>query len=268
MHSIDEIQDLLGDIDFVSRISRNLGSSTVALFAVFDDHGKDLLKLAGSGSLVTAGGLHGILTAAHVWEEVIKKAVKVGITRTDNIDHQYLMDVAAIVATVWKPTAPEDWSEHGPDLAFLRIPAVCVGEIQASQVFEHLDAPPKMLGVEGLECWFALGTPGELGVFTQVHASVEIRGEPVNPEYISGAVDYYEFETDTSSPGRPKSLGGCSGGGLWRVVVYSSPVTGKVDWAQRFKGVVFWEFPEKDGRRTIRCHGERSIAALVEKTKA
>lgn len=264
MPSLDEIQDLLHNVDLPSRIVRNIGSSTVALFALFHEHGKDRLELAGTGSLVNVAGLYGILTAAHVWEEGLKKAVKFGISRTENINHKYLLDVKAIVPTVLKPVANK-WGEYGPDLAFLPIPTVCVGEIQASQVFEDLKAPPKMLGVEALECWFAIGTPKELGTFTQGHASVAINGGRVNPEYVSGDADYYDFEVDTGSPGSPKSYGGYSGGGLWRVLVYSSPTTGKVDWAARLKGVIFWEFPDKDGRRTLRCHGQDSILSFVGK---
>jgi len=63
----------------------------------------------------------------------------------------------------------------------------------------------------------------------------------------------------------PKSFGGFSRGGLWRVLVYRSPVTGNVDWAQRLKGVIFRQFPIVDGRRIIRCHSSKSILGLVEK---
>ena len=49
------------------------------------------------------------------------------------------------------------------------------------------------------------------------------------------------------------------------VLVYRSLVTGNVDWAQRLKGVIFWQFPIVDGRRIIRCHSSKSILGLVEK---
>ena len=54
MCTLDEIESKLKSStdDLKLQIVRSLGSSTVALFAVFDDHGKDLLELAGSGSLV------------------------------------------------------------------------------------------------------------------------------------------------------------------------------------------------------------------------
>lgn len=249
------------DGDLLERIVRSLGSSTVALFAIYYVDSQERLKFAGTGTLAVVGKCHGILTAAHVWEEVLQSAAKVGITRTDKIDHRYPIDVKTIVPTVLKATS--EWDEHGPDLAFLRIPTEIVGEIEASQVFEFLQKPPKSLGVESLECWVAMGTPEELGTFTQTHASVEINGSLVKPQYVSGAPDYYEFEVDTKGPGIPNSYGGFSGGGLWRVLVYSSPSTGEVDWAQRLKGVIFWQFAPLGDRRVVRCHGQETIVLLL-----
>jgi hypothetical protein len=234
----------------------------VALFAVFDDHGMDLLKLVGSGSLVIINDSYYILTAAHVWEYV-QSAVKLGITLTDNISHKHLIDVAAIVPTTLKPDASA-WNKWGPDLALLRIPAENIGGIKAFLVFEDVKAPPRPLNVECLEGWVVMGTPGELGTFTQIHADVQIMGRFVEPQPQDHCdYDYFDFEMDSSSPGMPNSWGGLSGGGLWRILVYDSPETGKIDWAQRLKGVVFWQSPIKNGCRVVRSHGPKSIAAIA-----
>jgi hypothetical protein len=266
MSELSEIEAMLrGSGDLRQRIVRNLGSSTVALFAVFDSHGTDLLKLAGTGTLAVVDGLYGILTAAHVWEKVLKSAVKMGITLTDNINHRYLMDVSAIVATVFTDGS-DGWNEWGPDIAFLCIPSEFVGGIKAFQVFEDLKVPPQPPGVKSLECWVAMGTPEELGTFTQTHATVQISGDFVDPRsHFRGGHDYYDFEVDTQREGMPKNFGGFSGGGLWRVLVYHSPVTGKIDWAQRLKGVIFWQSPLVEGKRMIRCHGSKSILSTAEK---
>lgn len=254
---------LQGTGDLRERIARSLGSSTVALFAVSNSRGQDILKLVGTGTLVVVHDSYGILTAAHVWEEGLKSAVKLGITLTDNINHKCLMDVSTVVATIVRDSTSE-WNEWGPDIAFLRIPFEFVGGIKAFQVFENLKAPPKPLG-ECVECWVAMGTPKELGSFTQTHAEVQISGDFVHPRSQSrGEHDYCDFEIDTQREGVPKSFGGFSGGGLWKVLVYYSPTAGKVDWRQRLKGVIFWQFPLVEGRRTIRCHGHSSIQSLVE----
>jgi Trypsin len=264
--NLSEIETMLrGPGDLRQRIVRDLGGSTVALFGVVDSNGGDLLKLAGTGSLVVVSDSHGILTAAHVWDDALKSAAKVGITLTDNINHKCLIDVQAIVPTIIRPGS-SGWNEWGPDMAFLRIPSEFVGGIKAFQVFENLAKPPKTLNVESLERWVAMGTPKELGTFTKTHAEVQISGDFVDPRFhFRGEHDYYDFQVDTTRAGMPKSFGGFSGGGLWRVLVHRSPVTGKLDWAQRLKGVMFWQSPVVKGKRLVRCHGPRSLLALVEK---
>lgn len=254
-----EIEALLRGGDLLQRVVRNLGGSTVALFAIDYEHGSERLKFTGTGTLSVAGKYHGILTAAHVWE-VLRSAARVGITRTEKIDHRYAIDVATIVPTVFNGAAK--WDEFGPDLAFLRIPEKLVGEIEATQVFEPLQKPPQSLGVESLEFWVLMGTPEQFGTFTPTHASVEINGSLVDPQHLPGAPDYYDFEVDTSGDGTPSSYGGFSGGGLWRIHVYSSPLTGQIDWVQRLKGVIFWQFPTVNGRRVIRGHGHECILSL------
>jgi len=71
---------------------------------------------------------------------------------------------------------------------------------------------------------------------------------------------------DTTAADAPKSFGGVSGGGLWRILAYISPTTGKIDWLQRLKGVAFYEFPPKDGGRVLRCHGPSSLSAVTGET--
>jgi Family of unknown function (DUF6869) len=71
---------------------------------------------------------------------------------------------------------------------------------------------------------------------------------------------------DTTASDAPKSFGGVSGGGLWRILAYISPDTGKIDWLQRLKGVAFYEFPPKNGGRVLRCHGPSSLTAVTGET--
>jgi hypothetical protein len=109
-----------------------------------------------------------------------------------------------------------------------------------------------------------MGTPGELGTFTQIHADVQIMGRFVEPQpQDHGEYDYFDFEMDSSSPGMPKSWGGVSGGGLWRVLVYHSPETGKIDWAQRLKGVAFWESAIISSRCPTNDHLRAAEATVV-----
>jgi hypothetical protein len=75
-----------------NRIARDNWIYTVALFALFHTPEGDLLSLAGTGTLVASGDGHYILTAAHVWHEVLKKADKVGITLREVEIKEYARD--------------------------------------------------------------------------------------------------------------------------------------------------------------------------------
>ena len=260
MSSLKDIEtELLSTADLRQRIVRNLGSSSVAMLAL----GNNGVKFVGSGSLVFIGNSHYILTAAHVWDALQHSPI-LGITVTDNINHKFEIPVAAIVPTVLQPDKLA-WSEWGPDIALIRIPPEQIGGIEAFQVFEHPLASPKHLNVECVEVWVAIGAPGELGKFTPTHADLQISGRFVGPKPVThGQYDYFDFEMDSSAPEMPKSWGGMSGGGLWRVLVYHSPETGKIDWAQRLWGVIFWQFPLKNGYRIIRSHGQQSIKAVAK----
>lgn len=254
------------DTELLQRILRSVGSSSIALLALLDDHGKHVLELAGSGTLVIVKDTHYILTAAHVWEKVLKLALRLGITITDNINHKYWIDIKAIVPTICKPSRSQ-WDEWGPDLALLRIPTEYVGGIKAFQVFEDVTTPGKPLNVACLQYWVLMGTPKELGTFSPNHADLQISGFFVNPRYHRcGKHDYYDVLMDTSENHAPKSFGGVSGGGLWRILVYISPETRKIDWLQRLKGVAFYEFPRKNGARVLRCHGPSSLTAVTGET--
>jgi len=243
------------------RIVRSLCSSTVALFALFPGTGGARLEFAGSGTLVFTGASHCILTAAHVWEEVLKGAAKIGITRTDNINHRYLFPTVTIAPTLLRPDS--GWSEWGPDLALLRLPPHRVGEIRASQVFEDLKTPTKAPNFETIGCWVAMGVPAELGSFTATHAEVQIIGRFVLPQYHKRSeFDFYDFQMDTTTPYMPKSFDGLSGGGLWKVLAFRSPETGEIDWVQRLKGVIYFQFPTQNGCRVIRAHGPESLGRI------
>src|SRR6266566_5923081 len=67
-------------------------ASTVALLAVTDHEQVGSLQLAGSGTLVQVGDSLYVLTAAHVWEEVLKSASKIGITLPEDLNHRFLME--------------------------------------------------------------------------------------------------------------------------------------------------------------------------------
>ena len=245
----------------------DIGNFTVALFGVFESKSGDRLQLAGTGTLVTVLGSHYILTAAHVWEEVLKSARMVGMTLKEKTDHRFLMEANEIVKS-GLPT-PNSWGEWGPDLALLCVPPERVGSIQAyGRTFYNLTKSRESTpDVDCIETYVLMGTPEAAGTFTQTHADIQINGffALVDASVQSrDNLDYLDFNLGELSPGIPENFGGVSGGGLWKVHVYKSASCGKIQWLRSLQGVAFYH--QKD-LAIIRCHGEQSIGAVMQNAK-
>jgi hypothetical protein len=251
--------------DLRIEITRDIGRYTIALFAGFDSAGSTQLKLAGTGTLLTVHGSYYILTASHVWEEVLKCADKVGLTLTEDIDHSFFMSVKAIVPSGLP--RPACWNEWGPDLTLLRVPTEHLGSIKAYKSFYSATVDGKTTsGVDQLEARLLIGTPEELGEFTQNHAQVVIGGffaDVEAPCVTHGDFDYIDLKVDVSSPGTPQNYGGVSGGGLWKLLIRCECSTGRIEWDQVLEGVAFYQSDIENGHRTIRCHGPKSIEAAM-----
>ena len=96
------------------KVVRNLGDFTVALLAIYNGP-SERLALAGTGTLVVVDKVHFILTARHVWDEVLSKADQIGLTLKPEIDHKY--GVARKEFAVFGLPKPAEWNEWGPDLS-------------------------------------------------------------------------------------------------------------------------------------------------------
>ena len=235
------------------------------LFALLKTPQGDLLKLAGSGTLLMKGNNHYILTAGHVWYEVLKGSDFVGVTLRETYDHTCLIETASIVAN--EPVHPAEWGQWGPDFILLQIPAVRVGEIKAFKVFYEMDAGLKaMVTCDRNETYLLVGTPEVLGSYTQNHASVQLLAMWVgNPQlYTRDGWDYFDVEATLHPPSEVKTFGGVSGGGLWRVQIYSQPDTGGITSRMALEGLAFYELGTKNGKGMIRCHGVQSIRKALD----
>jgi hypothetical protein len=267
--TLDELEHLfdLSNPEALERwdqIVRATGMYTVALFAQSNSEAGDVLRLAGTGTLVAVGEEHYILTAHHVWDRVLRGANNVGISLREGDDHRYFMSIKTIVP--FSLSKPNEWNEWGPDVVFLRIPPAHVGDIKAFRVFYRLPEPenPTVL-VDAIETRLLMGTPHDLGTFTQTHASVQILGLTVGQPtcHERGGLDYVDVEARPAAQFRVTSFGGFSGGGLWVVDIFANPKTGKIDSVAKLEGMAFWEFNVANGQGTIRCHGRNSIEAAM-----
>jgi hypothetical protein len=265
--SLDGIEAFLSGEDAESikqrlKVVRDTGMYSVVLLAV-SEAGKP--EPVGSGTLVSVNATHYVLTARHVWERSLKLYPTVGITLRTGAGHKLLLDRRAVVP--FGPPCPTPETEVGPDLVFLRIPDFYVGTVEAyGGVFYNLSIPESSVpATERLETWFLLGAPASLAALSDNHASMELRGSEVavSTPQIDGGSDFLDARTNVADLPSHKSLGGVSGGGLWKVLLYETP-QGAGDSIALLRGVAFWQFPPESNHRVVRCHSVDKIRAAAE----
>jgi hypothetical protein len=266
--NLDEIETFLKGTDSASeqrrlQIVRAIGAYSVGLFAVRGSPEGDYLNLAGSGTLVQIGTAYHILTARHVWQEVLQLSDRLGVTLVEGVDHWHLINVGAVVPIGPTPTVP--WTDDGPDFVLLRIPDVYANGAKPFKTFYKLPVgqPFQLMG-DALQTWFLMGIPACTGVFTQRHASVEHIGAEVG--FLSASenesFDLCDVNFNASELPGAKSLGGLSGGGLWKVFLHDAPTSFGFDCDVVLTGVAFWQFPRDGGNRRVRCNGPKTIKRL------
>jgi len=246
-------------------LARDAQIYSTPLFSLSKASEGDVLKLAGSGTFLAKAGAHYILTAGHVWHQALKSADYVGVTLREIHDHTCLLEVAHILT--YEPDRPGIWNEWGPDLILLRIPDVRVGEIKAFKAFYEMEAGLRSLvTLDRNETHLLVGTPKVLGSYTQNHASVQLFGMWVgNPKiYTHNQWDYFDVKAALHPPSDANTFGGVSGGGLWRVQIYSPPGNGRIESAVVLEGVAFYELGTSKGEGVVRCHGLQSIQKVLD----
>jgi len=242
----------------------HMGRSTVGFVRTRDGAPSSL----GSGTLIKFGTIVGVLTCAHVLEALLKED-EVGIlcfpVRATQI--QRLLLPMATTDSIAIGSAP--WGESGPDLAFLRLPATIVGNIERLATIANGDFHRRNT---------AAGEPTLTRKFCAVSGVIdEMTQPPIVTPIVDGIVATTPFEgminaghlfVDDDSVDRfrlqpvagdgvllPKSYKGTSGGGLWKVFL------GQDDFSifqVRLIGVAYWEKPIGDELHII-GHGQVSI---------
>ncbi len=247
-------------------IVRDIGNFAVAIFGISKIRNIETLTFCGSGTLVSSGKDYYVLTAAHVWTKKIHSSEQMALTLLEGGFHSFRIDTRAVVVdAILGPGEPEEW---GPDFCFLRIPDTLVGTIKVYRSFYNLDKRRNVALGSVVDVrngpWVLMGSPEELGKFTNQQAEFEFPGWFSNVQQVHhrGNLDYLDVGVNTSLPGIPSSFGGVSGAGLWQVPITRSATTGEFSWVSRdvsLEGVAFYQSPVAEGRRIIRCHGRHSI---------
>jgi hypothetical protein len=232
-------------------------------------------ECAGSGTLVTVGSVHGVLTAAHVLTAlprtgkvaIVTRAIDAGYKRqTINMEH---------VECVLMPG--KESNDTGPDLGFLRLPDEVVGWLKAQNSFYSLtkrrqdaldsraSAPLYADWITGmiheLTAQVPSGKPGVrrirfMGIFWPT-LLIALR------YFGNYDLRYLEVKNEPGFP-LPKSFEGTSGGAVWRIYVAKKERnTTVID--KRLIGVPFYQLDTAIGKKEITCAGPQGIyGPLIE----
>lgn len=217
----------------------------------------------GTATFVMAAGMPSILTAAHVWNAL--PGDQFGLCLEP--DRPLLILKKNIVRQTVPPRSSSEW---GPDLALLGIPdALPTSRIKVHKAFYDLDRRrgEVLNGATRFDdgFWGVSGAPAEQSVLGPDEATLRMGlFASSNPRHSErDEFDYVDLPIDrTAGPHLPRSYGGISGAGLWRVDVLTTErdrtiSLGGVD----LEGVAFYEeFETKDRLKGfIRCHGRKSV---------
>jgi hypothetical protein len=92
---------------------------------------------AGSGSLVTIGSLHGMLTAAHVLDALPKQGA-VGVVLRVKSNEEFHKHVITMEHTDSVTIRGREFRHLRPDVGFLRLPNETIGWLKAKSSFYNL----------------------------------------------------------------------------------------------------------------------------------
>ncbi|MGB6481998.1 MAG: hypothetical protein WBE86_00770 [Candidatus Acidiferrales bacterium] len=249
------------------RIGRNVGNFSVGLFGVNGSADYRDVRLVGSGTLVSLDREHYVLTAAHVWGGALDEFQSTGLTLKEDVDHCFPIPNAAIDVRELPGTKFDEW---GPDVALLRIPEEVVGSIEAYRVFYNLRKERKAIGNGHWGARILVGTPGVLAKGIGRVQVVEMQGMYLQVDaafYDHDKVDLIDFEMDTTLPQVINDFRGVSGGGLWNVEIFPTGDGKKFDSTEALVGVAFHQLGLKHSIQTVRCHGPKTIQALIESAR-
>lgn len=261
------------------QISKDVSYFTIGFARLSSTDNVEDAESAGSGTLVTVGSLHGILTAAHVID-ALPKTGNVGIILSANNPAQFQKQVInmghAEPPVLMKG---ERFGAIGPDLGFLRLTDEALGWLKAKNSFYSLSkrrddvlsnkhpSPSHTDSITGIIHEMTKEGPGDKPgtrrvIFTAIFCPVR----PSAVRYLnSHDLIYFQLANEHEPAFQvPKSFEGTSGGAVWRF--YVTEKDSKVEVVdRRLIAVPFHQSLTAEEKREITCHGTKDIyGALVD----
>ena len=214
----------------------------------------------GTATCIASGKAEYLLTAAHVWQELRGERFALSL-EADRL----LVPIPLSLVEPFVLNASE-FGEWGPDLALIRLPDLVARDIRQVKAFYNVDRRKPSSGERpeyesGL--WAVLGAPAEQSEFGAKEAILKISlfASVVASAQIRDGFDYVDLSYfHDERPDLPRSYGGISGSGLWRLPI-SRAENGAVTWdgVVQLEGVAFYQKPVSPVEGVIRCHGRASV---------
>lgn len=249
------------------KINREIAGSLVGLIEVLTAPDGEDARLLGSATLVTIKGRRGLLTAAHVLN-VIPRTHPLGIVRFSSPNTQRLLVQFHHALRISIGRTNE--GPQGPDLGFIELPSEAIASLEArGNIFFNMDLRRDDVLAGRYEAKPHLGCiVGAIAERTTESVGPSERTKNIGACNLLGKIgaprthdgfDLVDFEPVYSKSDQPpSSFGGVSGGGLWRVMgVLENGSISAVD--KVLLGVAFYQSAVVEGKRTLICHGPRSL---------
>jgi hypothetical protein len=214
-------------------------------------------RVLGSGVLVSIEGRRGILTCGHVAEQYDKLG-EIGLTRfvpgTQQRRIVNISDAHHIIAH-----SSDNWTQHDLDLAFTFLNPEVADSIAAQSVFLNIEKNREK--IEGGEPNIGNCIDVMFGLVAEFSDEPFIEGDrfisPMHAFIYRGKMhsdqnSLIRFQTMDDDPEKlPKSFGGLSGSGLWRIH-FLDHGAGKFEIVEkRLWGITSWQVDTQNNRGAV-----------------
>jgi hypothetical protein len=235
------------------------------------------LHQVGSGTFAVINGRHGILTAEHVWEAI--QQVSLGTPMISIIvaegPHRFELPVNELI-----PRLDLGYDPNGgkPDIQFLEIPVARLGAIKARKSFVNLNKEPasrREFALANMGFVVIAGFPSEFTPEPTADPSgdylVSLRGgfvSGVERQWKEGTFDFFETKGDRHAKGVPRSYGGVSGAGVWRVELKKKsgvPISQSRIGRLEFMGVSFLQRFPNEHTVFVRHNGPETVYSALSR---
>jgi hypothetical protein len=241
-----------------------MGRSTVGFVHV---RGKSPASL-GSGTLIKFGNVVGVLTCAHVLE-ALQAEDEIGILCFPVRATQIQTMRVALAMTEGIALGSRPWGEQGPDLAFLRLPAPIVADIERVSSIANGDLHRQnLMAGEPARTRKLCAIAGVIDEMTKPAIITAIANGTVATTPFEAMINIGNLFVDDESKDRfrfqpkasegvklPTSYKGTSGGGLWKFFLNEDDFSVV---QARLIGVAYWEKRVGDELHLI-GHGQTSL---------